>query len=43
MRLSEGGVPLGVQLVAREDHEEPLLSVASWLESLINFNQAPGG
>ena len=42
VRLSEGGVPLGVQLVAREDHEEALLSVAGWLESLINFNQAPG-
>jgi aspartyl-tRNA(Asn)/glutamyl-tRNA(Gln) amidotransferase subunit A len=42
VRLASNGLPLGVQWIGQEDQEDKLLSHAAWLESLINFNRAPG-
>ena len=35
-------MPVGVQLVGREDQEDALLAMAGWLETLLNFEDAPG-
>jgi len=40
--LSREGLPLGLQLVGRERHDDDLLSVAAWCESVLAFDRQPG-
>ena len=39
--LSSGELPLGVQLVAGPDMEDPLLSMAAWVEGHLEFDHQP--
>lgn len=40
-RLSENGMPFGIQLIARPMDEETLFSIARWCEKILNFQARP--
>ena len=39
--LAPDGMPVGLQLVGRQNQDEALLGVAQWCESAINFKKTP--
>lgn len=41
IRLDAAGLPLSLQVIGREEHEEALLAVGGWLESILGFDARP--